>query len=239
MSSRSDSAYYEPVVLASGQPNPSANLGEKENDPVHRPTFFVVLTALTVAVAACSGAATSPSSPGAGAASGPAASAVAAEFDQQFIDMMVPHHQAAVEMAKVAQERAERPELKQLAAEIVEAQEGEIERLREWRKAWFGSDETPGMAAMPMLPGMGGMEGHSMGDMTMDMTKDVEALKSADDFDRAFIEAMIPHHETAIEAGKLAEEQGGRPEIKQLGGEIVAAQEREISQMRAWLEAWY
>ncbi len=161
-----------------------------------------------------------------------------ATFDQQFIDMMVPHHQAAVEMAKVARERAERPELRQLADEIIEAQEGEIEQLRAWRKAWFGSDQTPGMDAMPMLPGMDDMGGHSMGEMTTDMTADVEALKTAQDFDRAFVEAMIPHHESAIEAAKLAEQQAEKPEIKELAGEIIAGQEREIAQMRGWLEEW-
>ena len=39
----------------------------------------------------------------------------AAPFDRQFIDMMVPHHEGAVEMAKIAQQRAQRPEIKQMA----------------------------------------------------------------------------------------------------------------------------
>lgn len=208
---------------------------------MHPPKIVAALGALVLTLAACSGTGVSPSSPGGAQSAAPsdaAASGEVATFDQQFIDMMVPHHQAAVEMAKVARERAERPELRQLADEIIEAQEGEIEQLRAWRKAWFGSDQTPGMDAMPMLPGMDDMGGHSMGEMTTDMTADVEALKTAQDFDRAFVEAMIPHHESAIEAAKLAEQQAEKPEIKELAGEIIAGQEREIAQMRGWLEEW-
>ena len=47
-------------------------------------------------------------------------------FDRQFIDMMVPHHEAAVEMAKIAQQRAEHTEIKHLAANITRGQDDEI-----------------------------------------------------------------------------------------------------------------
>ena len=196
------------------------------------------------AVAACSGSGASPAStsdassmPSMDMGSGAPAPSMAATFDQAFIDMMVPHHESAVAMAEIALERAEHPEIKQLAGEIVAAQESEIEQLRAWRADWFGSDQTPGMEAMPMLPGME-MEGHDMGG-TMDMTADVEALREAEPFDKAFIEAMIPHHESAIAAAKLAQAQAEQPEVIELAAEIIAAQEREIAQMQEWLEAWY
>ena len=141
-------------------------------------------------------------------------------------------------MAELATERAEHPELRTLAADIISAQDREIEQLRTWRQAWFGSAETPPMDAMPMLPGMQ-MEGHSMGGTTTDMTADIDKLKDADPFDKAFIEGMIAHHESAIAAAKLAEGEASKAELRQLAGEIIAAQEREITEMKAWLEAWY
>jgi uncharacterized protein (DUF305 family) len=64
-------------------------------------------------------------------------------FDQQFIDMMVPHHLSAVEMAKIAAVRGEHPEIEALAAEIISAQETEIAQMREWRKDWFGTRKDP------------------------------------------------------------------------------------------------
>lgn len=59
-------------------------------------------------------------------------------FDQRFIAAMIPHHEGAIAMAKDAQQKAEHPEIKTLAAAIVKAQEGEIAQMRQWRKEWFG-----------------------------------------------------------------------------------------------------
>ena len=162
-----------------------------------------------------------------------------APIDQQFIDMMVPHHQSAIAMAEIAQDRAERPELQQLADEIVAAQSGEIAQMQDWREEWFGSSDTPSMDAMPMLPGMSMPPGMSMGDGTMDMTAEVDALRDADPFDRAFIDAMIRHHEQAVEAAEIALDQSERDEIRGLAEDIVEAQTREIEQLRAWREEWY
>jgi uncharacterized protein (DUF305 family) len=162
-----------------------------------------------------------------------------APFDQQFVDMMVPHHQGAVEMAKIAQQRGEHAEIKKMAGEIIASQDAEIAQMKQWRKAWFGSDQTPPLDKMPMVEGMGGQHAGGHGG-TMDMAADVEKLRKAGEpFDRAFIDAMIPHHESAIDAAKAAESRAQKPEIKQLAKEIIAAQEREIAQMKEWRRAWY
>ncbi len=155
-------------------------------------------------------------------------------FDKQFIDMMVPHHQGAIEMAKIAQQRGEHPEVQQLAGAIIEAQDNEITKMKSWRKAWFGSDQTPPMSQMPMEPGMAGHSG------PMNMAADVENLRKAPaPFDRAFIDAMIPHHQSAIDAAKAAETRAQKPEIKELSRLIIADQQREIDQMKGWRQAWF
>jgi uncharacterized protein (DUF305 family) len=69
----------------------------------------------------------------------------AAAFDQQFIDMMVSHHEGAVAMGEIAQARAEHPEIKQMAEAILSTQTQEIDQMKAWRKEWFGSDQTPPM----------------------------------------------------------------------------------------------
>jgi len=168
----------------------------------------------------------------------------AAPFDRVFIDMMVPHHQGAVEMAKLAQQRGERPEIKQMADAIIRAQNDEISKMKSWRKEWYGSDQTPPMNKMPMVPGAttpgaAGSMDHSAGG-TMDMAKDVDKLRAAPaPFDRAFIDAMIPHHQSAIDATRAAETRAQKPEIKELAKAISADQQREIEQMRAWRRAWF
>lgn len=160
------------------------------------------------------------------------------DLDQAFIDMMVPHHQAAVEMAKLAQDRAEHAELMTLADGIVSAQEREIGQLKAWRLEWFGSGDTPPMNAMPIMPGveMPGM-GHGM--QTMDMTTDIDELRTADPFDRTFIEMMIRHHESAISAAQVILPQTGLAELRTVAEDIIQSQQAEIDQMEAWLSAWY
>src|SRR3954453_12832590 len=137
----------------------------------------------------------------------------------------------AVEMAKVAQQRAEHREIAQMAEAIITAQETEIGQMKAWRLAWVGSDETPPMERMPMVPGMGGGHATHGGSGTMNMAADVEELRDAPEpFDKAFIEAMIPHHQSAIDAAKAAESRAERAEIKELAQAIITDQQREIEQ---------
>jgi uncharacterized protein (DUF305 family) len=58
------------------------------------------------------------------------------EFDLMFIDMMIPHHQGAITMARDALNRSEHQELKTLAQEIIDSQQGEIDRMNEWKGQW-------------------------------------------------------------------------------------------------------
>jgi uncharacterized protein (DUF305 family) len=62
-------------------------------------------------------------------------------FDRAFIDAMVPHHQGAVAMAKQLLKSGEQPALRTMANDIIDAQTKEIAQMREWRKAWYGSDD--------------------------------------------------------------------------------------------------
>lgn len=112
-----------------------------------------------------------------------------APFDQRFIDMMVPDHEAAIAMAEIARTRATSDELRALADEVIGAQTAEVEQLRAWRESWFGSSETPPMEAMPMLPGVR-MGGELMIGDRKDIRDDVEQLRVAEPFDQACIDAM-------------------------------------------------
>ena len=57
-------------------------------------------------------------------------------FDDHFVEMMVPHHDGAVKMSRELLQKGERAELKQLAEQIIKAQNAEIEQMRAWQKAW-------------------------------------------------------------------------------------------------------
>ncbi len=146
-------------------------------------------------------------------------------IDQHFIVQMIPHHEGAIEMAKIALQRSKRPEMLSLANDIIEAQTREINDMTSWYQSWFGS-----------APSQGGM-GMVMGGMTGDATE----LRSASDaeFDREFISQMIPHHEMAVMMASMLQATTDRTEMKTLADNIITSQSREIEMMRSWLKSWY
>lgn len=76
------------------------------------------------------------------------------------------------------------------------------------------------------------------GSMSMHaMTRSLENL-SGDAYDEAFINMMIPHHDGAIDMAQLSETRAKHPEIKQLSKDIIASQQKEISDMIKWQKEW-
>ncbi|MDQ3913312.1 MAG: DUF305 domain-containing protein [Actinomycetota bacterium] len=73
----------------------------------------------------------------------------------------------------------------------------------------------------------------------MGMTADPQELANRKPFDKAFIDAMIPHHQSAIAMANVALEESKNQQIRQIAEDIVRAQKREISQMQRWRERWY
>lgn len=79
--------------------------------------------------------------------------------------------------------------------------------------------------------------------MPMDIASDKAMMddlnqKTGDDFDKAFLAMMIQHHRQALAMAERAKDVAGHDEIKKLAGEIIAAQTKEIEQMREWHKAW-
>jgi uncharacterized protein (DUF305 family) len=143
-----------------------------------------------------------------------------APYDAQFIDGMTIHHQGAVQMAEQALQESERPEIRELAENIIATQNTEIEQMAAWREQWF-----------PDLAATDGTGAH-MGDMELSGDTSIP-------FDQRFISAMIGHHNGAIEMAREAQTAAERAEIKQLAGEIIRAQEAEVQQLREWQTAWF
>jgi uncharacterized protein (DUF305 family) len=146
--------------------------------------------------------------------------------DKAFIDAMVPHHQGAIAMAEVALKNAEHEEIIQLSRNIVSSQQAEIEDLKSIKQEEFGTSNVPMEMSPKQMRGMG-------------MMMDPQQLANQKPFDEAFIDAMIPHHRSAIEMAQVALENSDNPKIKELAQNIIGAQQREIEQMKQWRKEWY
>ncbi len=145
--------------------------------------------------------------------------------DRAFTADMVPHHTSAVEMAETAKQRSKRPEIQGLAGDIIRTQKEEIDQMR-------GIDTRLKDAGAPK-----GKLGVAHGMMGMSM--DTGSLKTAEPFDRAFIDMMIPHHQGAIRMARVELDRGADGDAKKLADAIIAAQTREIGKMNGWRKDWF
>ncbi|GAB4080752.1 DUF305 domain-containing protein [Modestobacter muralis] len=190
------------------------------------------LIAGVVVLAGCSnGSDDSTAASGSGASSSAPASASAsasADFndaDVAFVQGMLPHHEGALEMAKLAEGRAEDPRVLDLASRIEAAQEPEIETMTGWLQAW-GQPASDDMGGMDM----GGMD---MGGMDMDMSG-LEAA-SGTEFDRMFLEMMTEHHRGAVDMAETEIADGQNADAIALAREISTSQTAEIEEMQTLL----
>lgn len=151
-------------------------------------------------------------------------------YDLKFLDTMTHHHQGAVDMAKMAVEKASHPELKAFAQKIIVDQNKEIAQMKDWREKWYAGKP---MAMNMEMPGMS----DSMKMMMGDEMKKMEAA-TGNDFDLHFLDMMTRHHAGAITMSKEALTRTEHPEIKTLANNIIKAQEAEIKQMADWKKAW-
>jgi uncharacterized protein (DUF305 family) len=145
--------------------------------------------------------------------------------DERFIDMMVPHHLMAIQMAQLAQKQGQHAQIKQLAARIISTQSKEITELQALKQQLYGSAQTPTM--------MNSMQMDNMGMQTPDQ------LAQQHPFDQAFLDSMIAHHASAIQMASVALQRSSNPDIKRIAREIVNAQSAEVGQMIQWRQAWY
>lgn len=204
------------------------------------------VTALTlpVVLVAC-GADTTQTSPQTGtqpeaATSAPAGAQVSADHndaDVRFAQMMIPHHQQAVEMADIATDRATSAEVKDLAAQIRSAQDPEIATMTGFLQTWG--------AEIPEPAPMGGMDHGNMTGMDhsgmpgMMTPEQMEQLRNASGatFDTMFLQMMVAHHEGAVSDAQRELAEGTNPEAKTLATQIIDSQSAEITRMQQLLPA--
>lgn len=144
--------------------------------------------------------------------------------DHDFVTMMIPHHQGAIDMAKVLLLNGKEQEIRNLSQGIISAQLNEIGFMTAWLKtSKTVSSENKTFSLL--------MEG-SMETMHKGMA---QAVKN-DDPDHDFVTMMIPHHQGAIDMARALLSHGKDIRLQRLAQEIITEQQNEIKIMQAWLD---
>ncbi|MGW0762757.1 DUF305 domain-containing protein [Streptomyces sp. NPDC002814] len=158
------------------------------------------------------------------------------DADVMFAQMMIPHHEQALEMSQLADGRASDAEIKTLAADIEKAQDPEIQTMKSWLKAW-GKPESAEESMPGMDHGSGGMD-HGSGMSGMMSEEDMQKLEAAKgtEFDRMFAEMMIEHHEGAITMAEDEQKNGRDAAAKKLAAAVVKTQSAEVEKFEKILD---
>ncbi|MDJ0751651.1 MAG: DUF305 domain-containing protein [Woeseiaceae bacterium] len=151
--------------------------------------------------------------------------------DTKFMQDMIPHHNQAVQMSALVADRTNRPEILDLAGRIDASQQGEIEFMQQWLRE--RGEEVPDPTAHHAMH----MDHKMAGMASREQMAELATLQGTD-FDRLFLQLMIPHHEGAITMVEELLEQPGAaydPILFEFTSDIVNDQAAEIERMNALL----
>ncbi len=149
----------------------------------------------------------------------------AGAVEKAFLTAMVPHHEAAIEMAKLAGQRADDPLVANLADDIASSQAREIAEMRRIYRRLFDNELRPDARAHERL----GLSAEEAG--MSHSPRMIEALRSADPFDRAFVDEMVPHHKGAVRMSEALLKSTRDAALRRLAERIISAQEHETEAM--------
>lgn len=151
------------------------------------------------------------------------------DADIMFAQMMIPHHQQAVEMSEMLLAKEGIPaQVVEFAQGVIDAQGPEIDRMNAMLEAW---DQQP-------VTDSGGMDHGKMGGMSGMMSQeDMAALEEAQGTEaaRLYLEQMTTHHEGAVDMARDEVADGQNPHAITLAEQVISDQEAEIAQMQQML----
>ena len=148
--------------------------------------------------------------------------------DVMFVQMMIPHHEQAIEMSEIilAKDGVD-PEVAALAEQIRAAQDPEIVLMKQWLDDWG----LPSMSGM----GHGGMDHGGMDGMMSDAQMAELRSSIGSEGSSLFLELMIEHHEGAVDMADDVIDGGRNADVRELAEQIITSQTAEIETMRALL----
>ena len=204
---------------------------------------MVALATSAVALAGCSGEQPtgSPSDeqavPRHSAHSGVLAPPATADWnlaDAEYLTMMIPHHRQALDMAELAETRAEDPRVRAIARAIDRGQSREIIVMATWLVSHDLSE--PSLDDVETMYAMAGSPGGMAGMLSPELMTELAAA-SGTDFDRRFLEGMIQHHRGAVGMADDLLASGKDQRVGEMATEVVAIQNGEIRRLEDLLSS--
>lgn len=142
--------------------------------------------------------------------------------DREFLSAVIIHHNGAIAMAKEALTKSDRPEIIKFANTVIAMESSNIEQAYIWRRDWFTETSY-------LFP--------DKSDKKVSMVKD---LGNKDDkFDLRFLDAMIDHHEGAINMLNEILVPTTKKEIHNTASSGIIALGKDIDTMKEWRKQWY
>lgn len=143
--------------------------------------------------------------------------------DVMFMNMMIVHHDQAIEMAELSTNRTDNENILELSKNISDVQKAENRQMAEWLRKLGYQRPT---------------EGHRMAGMAS--REQMQELRNSEgrEFDRLFAELMIMHHRGGIGMAKSFSQSGRNSELIEMEINMIEAQQDEIRMMQSWRQSW-
>ena len=151
------------------------------------------------------------------------------DVDRDFMTMMIPHHDAGIQMSEAQARLGKHAELRKMAAQDVTDQRKDNASMHKYLRGWKTT-------AGPV--GAGSPSAAMLEDMR-EMDRATGKMRMRGNQDRDFIEMMIPHHEAAISMARTEMRSGRDARVKKVAKGIFDGQSKDVRDMKGWYKSWY
>ena len=151
------------------------------------------------------------------------------DVEKDFLANMIPHHQGAIDSSKELLKHTKNETLKQIANNIIKAQEAEIKEFsdilnkKDYKQTKISDKDyekfvTDEKAIMHR------------------MMSSMHSVKPSSDIDKDFLKAMIEHHQGAVDVSKQILEYSKDEKVREIASRIIKDQEKEIKDFQELLQ---
>lgn len=149
------------------------------------------------------------------------------DFDLDFANMMILHHQSAIDMSEVEIAKGTDAQIRTMAQNIITAQNLEISQLQAFIKNY----------KIPEVKKTNQEMHNELGETMKDMMDKMNKMQMTGNTDKDFVMMMIVHHESAVKMAGDELSHGKQYEVKKMAQKMLEDQSKEINDFKTWLSS--